>query len=185
MVEGSGRSLLIDRCGIVWQDSVWTEGERCRCLPSWLFCPSYMVLVLLSASSAGFFMVCKPMQARASQPTTQCPATPHQLKNNFPVCSSVMLPLPGYDHQGRKVVFGRWGIYDPNKVSMDEVMKLGSLIFDVLLDEDEQATITGVVMAGDCTGLTLAHAMAYTPAMAKKSMVLWQVMEEGTGEERE
>ncbi|XP_069978325.1 alpha-tocopherol transfer protein-like isoform X3 [Penaeus vannamei] len=86
----------------------------------------------------------------------------------------VMLPLPGYDHQGRKVVFGRWGIYDPNKVSMDEVMKLGSLIFDVLLDEDEQATITGVVMAGDCTGLTLAHAMAYTPAMAKKSMVLWQ-----------
>ncbi|XP_042874965.1 alpha-tocopherol transfer protein-like isoform X2 [Penaeus japonicus] len=86
----------------------------------------------------------------------------------------VMLPLPGYDHLGRKVVFGRWGIYDPNKVSMNEVMKMGSIIFDVMLQEDEQASVTGVVLAGDCTGLTLTHAVAYTPAMAKKSMVLWQ-----------
>lgn len=93
------------------------------------------------------------------------------------MCNRVMIPLPGYDRLGRKVVFGRWGIYDPNKVSMDDIMKLGSMIFDVLLEEDEQASVTGVVIAGDCTGLTLAHAVAYTPAMAKKSMVLWQVME--------
>merc|ERR1712212_873879 len=86
----------------------------------------------------------------------------------------VMLPLPGYDHLGRKIVWGRWGIYDPNVVSMDEILKLGSIIFDVMLEEDEQAGITGVVLAGDCTGLTFTHAVAFTPAIAKKSMVLWQ-----------
>ncbi|XP_042230146.1 alpha-tocopherol transfer protein-like isoform X6 [Homarus americanus] len=86
----------------------------------------------------------------------------------------VLLPLPGYDHLGRKVVFGRWGIYDPNDVSMDALIKALSVIFDLLMDEDEQACITGVVLTGDCTGLTLQHALAFTPGHARKCLYFWQ-----------
>lgn len=88
---------------------------------------------------------------------------------------SIILPLPGYDQHGRKVLFGRWGIYDPKQVSMDEVIRTCSILFDLVMEEDEQCSVTGMVLAGDCEGLTLSHAMAFTPAHAKKSMVFWQV----------
>lgn len=86
-----------------------------------------------------------------------------------------MLPLPGHDQLGRKVLFGRWGIYDPKMVSMDELIKTTSMFIDVMLDEDELSSITGIVMLGDCTGLTVSHAVAFTPSHAKKSLVMWQV----------
>ncbi|KAK4301939.1 hypothetical protein Pmani_025948 [Petrolisthes manimaculis] len=95
-----------------------------------------------------------------------------------------MLPLPGYDREGRKVLFGRWGIYDPKHVSMDEVIRTCSIIFDLVMEEDEQCNLTGIVLAGDCTGLSLSHAMAFTPAIGRKSMVFWQVGQEETNNQR-
>lgn len=76
---------------------------------------------------------------------------------------------------GHKVLFARWGIYDPKMVSMDELIKTTSMFIDVMLDEDEQSSIKGIVMLGDCTGLTFSHAVGFTPSHAKKSMVMWQV----------
>lgn len=99
---------------------------------------------------------------------------------------SVLLPLPGYDQLGRRVMLGRWGIYDPKQVSMDELIKTTSMFMDVMLDDDEQSSVTGTVMLGDCTGLTISHAVAFTPSHGKKSMVMWQVCElpmKGRGEE--
>ena len=84
-----------------------------------------------------------------------------------------MLPLPGYDREGRKVILGCWGVYDPTQVSADDMFKVGCLITDIMLEEDEQTSVTGVVFVSDCTGLTLSHAVTYPPAMAKKSLVLW------------
>ncbi|MPC26283.1 Alpha-tocopherol transfer protein [Portunus trituberculatus] len=75
---------------------------------------------------------------------------------------------------GRKVLFCRWGIYDPKEVTMDELIKSTSMIMDVLMDEDEQTSLVGINMLGDCEGLTFSHAVAFTPAHAKKSMVMWQ-----------
>ncbi|KAK8375026.1 hypothetical protein O3P69_017775 [Scylla paramamosain] len=86
----------------------------------------------------------------------------------------VVLPLQGYDPMGRKVLFCRWGIFDPKEVTMDELIKSTSMIMDVLMDEDEQTSLVGINMLGDCTGLTFSHAIAFTPAHAKKSMVMWQ-----------
>lgn len=88
---------------------------------------------------------------------------------------SILLPLPGYDRLGRKILLGRWGIYDPKMVSMDELIKTTSMFLDVMLDEDEQSSISGYIMMGDCTGLTISHAIAFTPSHGKKSMVMWQV----------
>lgn len=89
--------------------------------------------------------------------------------------SSLMVPLPGYDELGRKVILGRWGVYDPHKVTLDEVTKASCIISDVLLEEEEKATVTGYVMMMDCAGITVTHMTGYTPALMKKSMVMWQV----------
>lgn len=87
----------------------------------------------------------------------------------------MLLPLPGYDQLGRKVVLGRWGIYDPRKISMDELIKSVGIMLDVMMDVDEKSSITGMVMVGDCTGLTLQHALSFTPSHARKSLFFWQV----------
>ncbi|XP_071526866.1 alpha-tocopherol transfer protein-like isoform X3 [Panulirus ornatus] len=86
----------------------------------------------------------------------------------------VMLPLPGYDHLGRKVVLGRWGIYDPRQVNVDDMMKASCMVFDTMVEEDEQACLTGFVIVGDCGDLTLAHVMGFTPPVVQKIMVLYQ-----------
>ncbi|KAG0725935.1 Retinol-binding protein pinta [Chionoecetes opilio] len=94
--------------------------------------------------------------------------------------SSVVLPLPGYDVLGRKVLLCRWGIYAPNEVSMDELIKTTSMTMDVMQDEDEQSNLVGINMLGDCTGLTVSHAIAFTPSHAKKCMVMWQKLKDLT-----
>nr|XP_045595423.1 alpha-tocopherol transfer protein-like isoform X5 [Procambarus clarkii] len=86
----------------------------------------------------------------------------------------LMLPLPGYDHLGRKVFLSRAGEYDPKDVSVDEVNKACLTILTVFAEEDEQSTITGTVMVLDVEKMTLAHMTGYTPSVVKKSMVLWQ-----------
>ncbi|XP_069187328.1 retinol-binding protein pinta isoform X1 [Procambarus clarkii] len=86
----------------------------------------------------------------------------------------LMLPLPGYDHLGRKVYLNRAGDFDPKEVSVDEINKACLTILDISTEEDEQSTITGTVMVGDVEKMTLAHVAAFTPSMMKKSMVLWQ-----------
>lgn len=91
-------------------------------------------------------------------------------------CSS-MVPLPGYDQLGRKVLFGRWGINDPKAVSMDEMIQATSMLIDVLLEEDEQSSVTGIVMLDDCASATISHALAFTPSHARRAFVLWQVCE--------
>ena len=58
---------------------------------------------------------------------------------------------------------------------MDELIKSISIVMDVMQDEDEQSNLTGIVMLGDCTGLTVSHAIAFTPSHARKSLVMWQV----------
>ncbi|KAK4301938.1 hypothetical protein Pmani_025947 [Petrolisthes manimaculis] len=70
----------------------------------------------------------------------------------------------------------RWGTYDPHKISIDDMSRASLVISDVLCEEDEQSSITGIVIIGDSEGMTASHVLGYTPGMMKKAMVLWQVM---------
>lgn len=85
------------------------------------------------------------------------------------------LPLPGYDHLGRKVVIIRTGVHDPQTTSMEQVFKATQLIGDVLWLEDEQLSVTGVVQVLDLDKVTAAHGMQMTPGLVKKAMTIWQV----------
>lgn len=84
------------------------------------------------------------------------------------------LPLPGSDSQGRKVVLTRW-VYDPRETLLDDLMKASMMIFDVWMEEDEEASVMGLVVLEDVQELSLSHLASFTPSFAKKSLVLFQV----------
>lgn len=91
------------------------------------------------------------------------------------VLTSAFLPLPGYDHEGRKVVIIRTAAHDPSITPMDLVFKATHFIGDVMMCEDEQASVTGIVQVLDLQGATAGHALQMTPALVKKAMIIWQV----------
>ncbi|KAK4297854.1 hypothetical protein Pmani_029763 [Petrolisthes manimaculis] len=86
----------------------------------------------------------------------------------------LMFPLPGYDPQGRKVIFGRLGGWNPAQVKAEDLFRAASMLFDVLFLEDEQTTITGIVQANDMTGLTLQHVSALPLPLVRKVLKTWQ-----------
>ncbi|XP_046459118.1 alpha-tocopherol transfer protein-like [Daphnia pulex] len=79
-------------------------------------------------------------------------------------------PLPGYDHLGRKVLFGRPGVADPNKFKFEDIQRVGLMISELLCDEDEQLFITGMVVLVDLEGFTMSHVTSTPIAMMKKLM---------------
>lgn len=71
----------------------------------------------------------------------------------------------------------RWALYDPATTAVDLVFRAITTVADVLLEEDEQSSVTGCVILGDSACLSLPHVVALTPTPARKAMVLWQVGE--------
>ena len=45
----------------------------------------------------------------------------------------------------------------------------------VLAEDEEQATITGMVQIIDFAGMNSNHMLHMTPAFVKKAMIVWQV----------
>ncbi|XP_050699348.1 retinol-binding protein pinta-like [Eriocheir sinensis] len=86
----------------------------------------------------------------------------------------LMVPLPGYDAQGRKVIFGRLGGWDPSKQRPEDLFKAAGMLFDVLFLDDEQTTIMGIVQANDMTGLTLNHVASLPLPLIKRVLKTWQ-----------
>ncbi|XP_068204365.1 retinol-binding protein pinta-like isoform X2 [Palaemon carinicauda] len=84
------------------------------------------------------------------------------------------LPLPGYDPKGRKIILIRAAAHDPKVHSMDEVFKATNFINDILIEDDEQACITGIVNLLDMQDMSAAHVMQMSPALVKKAMIIWQ-----------
>lgn len=58
---------------------------------------------------------------------------------------------------------------------MEDIFKATHMVADVLLEEDEHFSITGVVQIVDLKGATYAHALQMTPSLVKKAMTVWQV----------
>ncbi|XP_068229029.1 retinol-binding protein pinta-like isoform X1 [Palaemon carinicauda] len=86
----------------------------------------------------------------------------------------LMFPLPGYDPEGRMVIFGRLGAWDPNKVKPEDLFKAAGMLFDTIFLEDEQVSIKGLVQANDMTGLTFKHVAVLPFPLIKKVSTTWQ-----------
>lgn len=60
-------------------------------------------------------------------------------------------------------------------IQMEDVQIANFMIMDIMMKEDEQMFITGLVVVGDVEGFTMAH-FTHTPmAVMKKLMPFWEV----------
>ncbi|XP_053684682.1 alpha-tocopherol transfer protein-like [Sabethes cyaneus] len=110
-------------------------------------------------------------------------ALPELLKNRDPfdekmACllrSGSCLPLPLTDTPGGpRIVLLRPGVTDPNKFTIYEAFKCNSMIFDIMLKEDDNLGIAGQLALGDMAGMTLSHLGQVNPSLLKKMSLLNQ-----------
>ena len=87
----------------------------------------------------------------------------------------LMVPLPGYDDQGRKVILGRLGAWSHSKYKPEELFRAASMLFDTLFMEDEQISVTGFVQLHDMTDFSFKHAATLKISLVKKVMTTWTV----------
>lgn len=87
----------------------------------------------------------------------------------------MMLPLKARDTKGRLIILTRPGLEDTSTTSLDLVTRACMMILDTFIEEEEEVSITGVTFLEDMKEITMAHAISFTPVMAKKMMTLFQV----------
>ncbi|XP_063529629.1 uncharacterized protein LOC134740905 [Cydia strobilella] len=74
-----------------------------------------------------------------------------------------------------RVVIMRAGHYDPNKISIVDIMSTVSVIVKILYMEDDSYMVSGAVSVMDLEGSTMAHFGQMTPSLMKKVTVTNQV----------
>ena len=111
---------------------------------------------------------------RGSLPTWFDNWDPRRPEIKHIIRAGVVIPLPGYDRHGRKVVVMRGGKSDPNTMKKDDEFKASTMMMEMAMDGDKQAVIRGIVLLQDLSGMTASHAMSMTPAVAKRAMTVWQ-----------
>ncbi|XP_042230144.1 alpha-tocopherol transfer protein-like isoform X4 [Homarus americanus] len=85
-----------------------------------------------------------------------------------------MLPLKGRSVRGARVVVARLGLPAAVNFTMDELTKVNQLMIDLLMEEDEAVSVTGLEIIIDIEGMTLTHVAQMTPVFVKKAMTMMQ-----------
>lgn len=87
----------------------------------------------------------------------------------------VGLPLPDTESPGSpRIMLVRPGVYDANKVTIQEVMKVSSMVNDILMIEDDNTAVAGQIGIIDLQNVTLAHFIQMQPAFIKKMTMMMQ-----------
>lgn len=75
-------------------------------------------------------------------------------------------------------MLARPAIRDPATTDMSDVAKAILLLMDLLVEEDEAVTITGVELVLDSGAMTWQHAAQMNPSLIKKAAIIMQVIQE-------
>ncbi|GAB0090856.1 hypothetical protein DMENIID0001_056240 [Sergentomyia squamirostris] len=95
-------------------------------------------------------------------------------KNQYFIKQGLVLSLPNtITPDGARIVFIRPGVYDPAKITMNDLMRYTILICDILI-LDDQWTVGGGIGVLDLVNVTVAHLIQYTPLSMKKLSVICQ-----------
>lgn len=87
----------------------------------------------------------------------------------------IVLPLPITGSPGSpRILFFRMSAYDPNRVSIEEVMKVVIMINDILMIEDDNSVVSGQLWVGDLGNISMGHITQMNPAFLKKALLIWQ-----------
>lgn len=87
----------------------------------------------------------------------------------------VSLPLPLSDGPaGPRLFIFRPGICDPDQHKMLDIIKVNTMIIDILLLEDDNTVVAGQVGVCDLENCTMAHFLQFNPTFMKKMTMLNQ-----------
>lgn len=75
---------------------------------------------------------------------------------------------------GPRYFFIRPGCYDADKFTIEEIMKISTMIGDVLMNEDDNFIISGQVGILDFKDITVGHFLKFHPGFIKKMTTLQQ-----------
>lgn len=81
-----------------------------------------------------------------------------------------MLPRPLHDNGPRLVVL-RMAAYNPDEYNFIEINRASSLMHQIMLDEDDDAIVNGVIHILDLSDVKAGHFFQMTPSFAKKMTV--------------
>lgn len=84
------------------------------------------------------------------------------------------LPIPLGGADGPRILLIRPGVYDPSKYKIEEIMKISTMVNDILMNEDDNLVIAGQVGILDLQGVTMSHFLQFSPGFAKKMTMLSQ-----------
>jgi len=80
----------------------------------------------------------------------------------------VVIPFADALPDGSRILVNRMCLFDPKKFDMNEVTKVGFMIGDQLLLNDDNFVVCGTVVIVDVKDLSLAHGAQFTPSFVKK-----------------
>lgn len=87
----------------------------------------------------------------------------------------VGIPLPDLESpDGPRYFLIRPGAYDPSKYSIEDIIKVSTMIGDLMLNEDDNYIVAGQIGIVDFTGVTISHFLQFNPTFIKKMTMLQQ-----------
>lgn len=88
--------------------------------------------------------------------------------------AGVFLPLQGYDKKGRYCFLIRMGHLVPCSMSAEDCYKVFIMIFNMILEGNQQSQTKGMCMIIDMEGMTASHSTMISPPLLKKLVVVFQ-----------
>jgi CRAL/TRIO domain len=99
---------------------------------------------------------------------------PMKPENQKALSFGPLLPLPGYDHLGRRVAIIRSGFPDPSATNFEVIQRVSFMVWELFCHEEEQMFITGAVLILDMEGYTISHFTQLPMSLAKKLQLCWE-----------
>lgn len=108
---------------------------------------------------------------------------PELTKNRDPLNEKVLaairqgvgIPLPQLESpDGPRYFLIRPGAYDPAVHSAEDIIKVSTMIADLMLYTDDNYIVAGQIGILDFTGISLSHLLQFTPTFIKKMTMLQQ-----------
>jgi CRAL/TRIO domain len=85
------------------------------------------------------------------------------------------LPLPLTEKpDSPRLVLVRPGIFNPSNFTIQDAMRVTTMMLDFMLNEDDNFVIAGQIGILDLSGVTVQHFLQFNPTFIKKMTVLTQ-----------
>lgn len=86
-----------------------------------------------------------------------------------------MVPLPKTTHPGGpRYIFARQGLIEKYNVDQADLFKVGTMMHDVMMCEDDNVTVAGLAMVQDMGGMTMGFLRSMSFSLSRKAMTCFQ-----------